>query len=246
VPRRLFIAGVVVIALLGLGLLLAAGVEKVRDAAERSKCNLTQVALALNNYQAHHGGLPPATVYGKGGEPLYSWRVLILPYIDQEELYGEFRLDEPWDSPHNLGLLPRMPGLYAPPGRKASMVPPHHTTLQVFVGREAAFEERPQVRRETADAGKPQVGLKVPDDFPDGQHNTFLFVEAGEPVPWTKPGELAYDPKGPLPELRCLFRDGFRACMADCSRRFVPKGTPEATMRALITRDGGDHPGEDW
>jgi hypothetical protein len=75
------------------------------------------VALALHNYHDKHGRLPPAVVYGEDGKPLHSWRVLLLPFIAQGELYREFKLDEPWDSPHNLALLPRMPATFAPPFR---------------------------------------------------------------------------------------------------------------------------------
>jgi hypothetical protein len=65
-------------------------------------------------------------------------------------------------------------------------------------------------------------------------------------VPWTKPQELTYDPDGPLPELHGLFRDGFRACTADGAYRFLRKGTAEATLRALISRNGGDALGVEW
>jgi hypothetical protein len=184
------------------------------------------------NYQDVHGRLPPAVVYGDYGKPLLSWRVLILPFIDQPSLYKEFRLDEPWDSPHNIQLLPKMPRTYAPPPGKAEKVPPHHTVFKVFVGKGAAFEG--------------SQGLRLSADFPDGTCNTLLVVEAGEPVPWTKPDDLAYEPAGPLPDLRCLFKDGFRACMADCSRQWVRKDISEATLRAAITRNGGDTLGEDW
>src|SRR5919201_819842 len=98
------------------------------------------------NYHDQHDRLPPAVVYGEYGQPLYSWRVLILPYIEQDELYKEFKLDEPWDSPHNLRLLPRMPATYAPPRGKASKVPPHHTVCHVFVGQGTAFEGRQGLR----------------------------------------------------------------------------------------------------
>jgi hypothetical protein len=186
----------------------------------------------MHNYHDTHGRLPPAVVYGADGKPLVSWRVLILPFIEQLDLYEQFRLDEPWDSPHNLRLLSQMPRTYAPPPGKAWKVPPYHTVCHVFVGPGTAFEG--------------QEGLQFPSDFPDGLSNTLLFVEAGEPVPWTKPEDLPYDPERPLPELRCLFHDGFRACMADASRRFVPKRTNQATLRAAITRNGGDAPGPDW
>jgi hypothetical protein len=186
----------------------------------------------MHSYEAKHGRLPPAVVYGEDGEPLHSWRVLIRPFIDQQELYEQFKLDEPWDSPHNLALLPRMPATYAPPPGKASKVPPHHTVLQVFVGRGTAFEGR--------------QGLRLAADFPDGTSDTFLVVEAGRPVPWTKPEDLAYDPEGPLPDLRGLFRDGFRAGMADGMMRWVKRGAKERDLRAAITRNGGEAFGPDW
>jgi len=147
-------------------------------------------------------------------------------------LYDQFHLDEPWDSPHNVRLLDRMPSTYAPPRLKQSLVPPHHTVCHVFVGPGTAFEGRD--------------GLKFTVDFPDSTSNTLLFVEAGEPVPWTKPEEIVYDPAGPLPPLRGLFRDGFRACTADGSRRFVHSDITEGTLRAAITRNGGESLGPDW
>src|SRR5579871_2644436 len=186
----------------------------------------------MHNYHAVHGRLPPAVVYGKDGRPLYSWRVLLLPYFNQGDLFNEFRLDEPWDSPHNLGLLPRMPATYAPPAGKAWKVPPGHTVCKVFYGKGAAFEGR--------------EGLRLDKDLPDGTATTFLVVEAGEPVPWTKPEDLPFDPDGPLPDMRRLFDFGFRAGPADCSGYNVRKEVSEKTLRAAITRNGGETLGPDW
>src|SRR2546428_70002 len=132
----------------------------------------------MHGYADKDGRLPPAVVYGKDGKPWHSWRVLILPFVEQEELYRQYRLNEPWDSPHNLQLLPKMPYLYAPPPGKIGRVPPHHTICHVFVGPATAFEI--------------EQGPSLREDFPDGTSNTFLIVEAGEPVPWTKPDELLY------------------------------------------------------
>ena len=75
--------------------------------------SMKQVALALRTYCGEHGGLPPAFVTDKNGKPLYSLRVLILPYINRQELYSEFHLDEPWDSPANIKLLRSMPSEFA-------------------------------------------------------------------------------------------------------------------------------------
>ena len=78
-------------------------------------------------------------LYSKDGKPLHSWRVLILPQLDENTHYKEFRLDEPWDSPHNLPLLQRMPRVYAAPKRVDDPDEPNTTYLQVFVGDGAAF-----------------------------------------------------------------------------------------------------------
>ncbi len=186
-----------------------------------------QIVLALHNYESAHGTVPPAVVYGENGRPLYSWRVLILPYIEEEALFKEFHLDEPWDSPHNVRFVERMPISYRGAKWTREMtVPPNHTIIHCFLGPGAAFEGR--------------EGLRLEKDFPDGTPNTLFLVEAGAPVPWTKPEEIAYDPSGPVPRPRGPFRDGFRACMADGSRRFVRYDTDEATLRALITRNGGE------
>lgn len=187
----------------------------------------------MHNYESEHGWLPPAVVYGESGRPLYSWRVLLLPYVEERELYQQFHLDEPWDSAHNLPLLDRMPMTYAPPPGKTSKVPAHHTVYHVFVGKGTPFEE-----------GRELTFSK--DDFPDGISNTILIIEADPPVPWTKPEDLPFDPAGPLPRLDRLFHDLIRVGLSDGSVRHVRKDISETTLRAAITRNGGELLGDDW
>src|SRR5882672_4340583 len=67
--------------------------------------DLKQLALAMHNYHSAYGQLPPAAVRDKNGKLLLSWRVLILPYIEQDNLFKEFKLEEPWDSDHNKKLI---------------------------------------------------------------------------------------------------------------------------------------------
>jgi Protein of unknown function (DUF1559) len=218
---------------LGLALAIAAA-GWVMDQSDRRDPRLGQLAQALRAHNDQHGRLPPAFAYGPDGLPLLSWRVLVLPSLGQNELFNEFHLDEAWDSPHNLALLPRMPDIYAPPRWKRSKVPAYHTVCHVFVGKGAAFEGT--------------EGLRVPADFPDGSFNTFLVVEAGKPVPWTKPEDLPYDPEGPLPDLRGLFRDGFRAASAGDEGwvTFIKAGESEKKIREWIVRYDGDGPSSDW
>jgi hypothetical protein len=234
-----------VLAYLGVGLLglgccvLLPCTQKVLDGEGwvYSQNRVKQIGLGLLGYHEVYGKLPPAVVTDKAGRPLYSWRVLLLPFMEQQDLYKQFRLDEPWDSPHNQQFLKAdaAAACYSPYGLGGD--PPGTTRYQVFVGPGTAFE-------------LPGLTFK---DIADGPENTILVVEAGRAVPWSKPEDLAYDPGGPLPPLGGLFgkpvhflcyevgrRPGFNACFADGSARFIPSDNDEQTLRALITRNGSE------
>jgi RNA polymerase sigma factor (sigma-70 family) len=197
---------------------------------ERSANNLKLLGLAMHRYHKAHGKLPPAVLFSKEGKPLHSWRVLLLPHLGQKALAGQFKLDEPWDSDHNQKLLARMPEVYAPvrnPPKK-----PFATYYQVLTGDGTAFD------------GK--KGLRIPRDFPDGTSNTILIVEAWEAVPWTRPVDVPYDAKKPLPKLGGLFKEGFNVTLVDGSARFVKRSISNQTLRHAITRNDGEVPGADW
>src|SRR5262245_56385584 len=98
---------------------------------------LRQLGAAFHKFEVKHGHLPAAAILGKDGKPLLSWRVAILPFIDQDELYKQFHLDEPWDSENNKKLLERMPAEYADPQIKCE---PGRTVYQAVVGPGLAFE----------------------------------------------------------------------------------------------------------
>jgi hypothetical protein len=192
----------------------------------RGMNDLKQIVLAMHNYENAYGALPPATIYSKDGKPLLSWRVAILPFIEEEALYRQFKLDEPWDSPNNKPLLAKMPKLYAP--ARGRTKEPHSTPYQVFTGPLAPFQLTPD--------GSAPFGAKGPrlTQFVDGTSNTLLVVEAAESVSWTKPEDLAYDDKKPVPKLGAAFRGGFLAAFADGAVRFLPGTLDEQTLRALI------------
>ncbi len=221
-------------------IVLLMAVQRVREAADRAvtKNNLMQMSLAMNSYADGYQTWPPAAICDANGKPLLSWRVAILPYIEQGALYQQFKLDEPWDGPHNSKLLAQMPKDYA--FRDDKITPTGYTHFRVFVGNGAAFDPPRPMGPHGVTPGTPH------DDFTDGKANTILVVEAATPVPWTKPEELEYDPDGPLPPLGGHFSDGFYAATANVSVRMIPKSVSEKTLRAAITRNAGDELGSDW
>lgn len=212
--------------------LLVPATTSARLSARRSQSinNLKQIGLALHNYHSVNNHLPPGVIADKEGKPLLSWRVAILPYIEQAALYNEFHLDEPWDSAHNKPLIARMPTTYARPGAQAD---PGKTFYRGFSGESTVFD--PKV--------KDGVGFH---DVTDGTSNTLAIVEAKTAVTWTKPDqEIPFDP---APEkARNILKDlgghspgGFNALMLDGSVRFIKESINVNVLRALITRNGGE------
>jgi hypothetical protein len=156
--------------------------------------------------------------------PLLNWRVAILPFLGEEALFKEFKLDEPWDGDHNRKLISKMPRVYAPV--RGTTKESGMTYYQVFNGPDAPFNG--------------MIGPRAPSAFQDGMAATFLVVEGGEPVTWTSPRDVDYDAKKPLPKLGGLFPEGFHAAMGDGVVRFVPRGADEKAIRATITPSGND------
>jgi hypothetical protein len=229
-PKEL-VAGVSGLAAVGTALLLPA-VQKVRQAAARisSQNNLKQIVLACLNYETAYGHFPH-DITDKNGKPLLSWRVAILPFVEQDNLYKQFKLDEPWDSEHNKPLSQAAVKVFESP--QADPTPPGMTHYKAFVGPGTAFER-----------GKP---LKILD-FTDGTSNTILVIEAGDAVPWAKPEDIPFDPKKALPKLALPgVADFVNLAMADGSVRTVNvTKLTEKTLKAAITRNGGEPLDADW
>ena len=114
--------------------LLLPATQSAREAARRAQCtnNIKQIMLAMHNYLSANNSFP-RDITDKDGKPLLSWRVAILPYIEQAELYNKFKLDEPWDSPHNKELLKEMPPTFLCPSR--AKPGPFTTSYRGFVAR---------------------------------------------------------------------------------------------------------------
>jgi hypothetical protein len=202
--------------------------------------HLKQIGLAMHAYHDSYNRLPAAATPAAGGanfpfppvpnpnRPAVSWRVLMLPYLEQDNLYKMYRMDEPWDSATNRRILDQMPEVYAA-GRKK----PGQTTTpyQVFVGPGTPFEPGAQVSI---------TGI------PDGTSNTIFVAESATEVPWTKPEDTPFTLNGPLPKLGNPARDRFYVVMGDGSVRIVPKSVTDATLRKAIDRRDGMPLGPDW
>lgn len=194
---------------------------KAPGAAKSQAINsLRQIGIACHAYMDVHSHLPAAAITSKEGKALLSWRVALLPYLDQEALHRQFKLDEPWDSPHNLKMLHKMPAVFA-----ASSDSGNKTPYRVFTGPDTLFDGMKGAR---------------PADVRDGFSNTFLVVEAKESVPWTKPDELSYDKKKPLPALGGSEKDVIFVLWADGSVSRMPLRYNEEVFRALITPRGNE------
>jgi Protein of unknown function (DUF1559) len=188
--------------------------------------NLKRLSLAMFNFVSANQGRFPAAAIRKDGKPPLSWRVALLPYLDVyrgARLYQKFRLGEPWDSTHNKALLEEMPSEYEAVAGSAAA--PYSTYYQGLVGPGALFDENEGTRIE---------------DVTDGLQWTLMFVEAAEPVPWTKPEDLSFDKTKPLPKLGGQFEDGFYVAFVDGSVRILSRKIAPETLRALIMRSDGE------
>ncbi len=202
------------------GLLLPA-VQAAREAARRmsSMNNLKQIMLALLNYESAYRKLPPQAITDADGNPLLSWRVAILPFIEQNDLYEQFHLDEPWDSEHNIKLLDKMPAIY------------HHPSHPPKLGMASYLAPIGQ------GIGLTEDGLRF-RDITDGTSNTIAVVEVSPDrvVPWTKPEDLDVDENTIDMWMNPM---GANVAFFDGSVRFIPFEVDEEVLQNYFTtRDG--------
>jgi hypothetical protein len=188
-----------------------------------------QIALAMHNYLDSQGAFPPQASVDANGKPLLSWRVLILPYLEEKALYDQFHLDEPWDSEHNRPLVDKMPSIYADPASsvQAAIGEKGRTTFVVPVGDKLLF------------GGKEGTKLR---DIKDGLSNTILLVEVPpqKAVIWTKPDDWQVNIESPLQDLLRNDRDWFIIASCDGSVRRLSKAIDPVVLRAMLTPAGGE------
>lgn len=226
--RRLALA----LPLLAVGLAVAAPVPKLeaepgpatKQQLRTARQRMADILIALHNYHDAVGHFPANVTDGKGVTTL-SWRVQLLPYLEQNALYEKFDLKEAWDGPNNRKLIADMPDCFAPARGKTKNA--GDTFYQGFEGNGTMF----QTGRKTRIA-----------DISDGTSNTIAVVEAGEPVTWTKPGDIPFDAKAAeLPKLGGVFDVEFFVGMCDGSVRLaLTKHIDPAQFLMRVTANGGE------
>jgi hypothetical protein len=206
--------------------------SKVRGPSMRTATinNLKQIGLACHAYHDVHKRLPsPRMTTKKDGKDVdveLSWRVTVLPFLDQNPLLKSFDDSRGWDDPKNAALRDPMPSIFLcfyrePPAGSI------RTPFQYFTGPGTLF---------------PHNGPRGLDEIRDGQGRTFLLAESDETVIWTRPADMAIAPAQPLP----LPQDHFVAVLADGSTRVIQRDqVSDAVLRQLINPND-NKPAPDW
>lgn len=228
----LAVAGVVMLACGGILIaLLLPAVQAAREAARRTQCanNLKQIGLAMHNYHDTYNMFPPAFTVDENGNPLHSWRVLLLPFLEQAALYDQFDLNEPWDSPQNRAAAAFMPATYGcPSSPDTSSQSPNYMVIN---GPGMLFN------------GPTQTATR---EISDGTSNTLMVVEvSGATTLWTEPVELdasrmTFSIGGGPGEIGSHHPGGAQVMFADGSVRFMSNTVPPNVLQSMATRAGGE------
>ncbi|MFN5298872.1 MAG: DUF1559 domain-containing protein [Planctomycetaceae bacterium] len=209
--------------------LLLPAVQQAREAARRAQCknNLKQIALAMHNYHDSYGTFPPAVTYSADGKPMHSWRVLLLPFLDEVALHAQYNMNEPWNSPANSQLLSRMPKVYGCPSSPPELGVTHYA---VPVGPRTMFP--------------PERGVAA-REITDGTSATLMVIETfGTSLNWMAPVDMTVSAGVPGAQpvaFSSLHTGGFHVSLADGSVRYLSYdvATPQV-LDAMLSRDGGE------
>jgi hypothetical protein len=195
------------------------------------KSNMHNIGLALHAYHEAHGHYPPAYIADANGKPMHSWRVLILPYLNQQPLFDAYRMDEPWDGPNNSKLQKWMPPVYRCPSDKPVT---NCSSYLAVVGMETAWPNDQFVSNADFKNG-------------DGAANTIQIVESSNSgINWMEPRDLDFKQiiqqvkNAQNPHLGSSHPHSDNVLLADGSIHWLEKDTSEKRLKALLTIRGGE------
>lgn len=224
--------------LVGVGIaLLLPSVQAARESARIMTCtqNLKQIGLAMQGYHQKYGCFPPAFVADKQGKPKHSWRVLILPFLEEKDLYAKYRFDEPWNGPHNMALAVQMPKVYRCPSDYDD--DRSRTSYAMIVGPHAV-SNAPTSRR-------------LSDIKENGTKTIMLAEAANSKIQWLEPRDLnvkdmtfrpdAGDPRGPSPEHHSDIASNhavkIKVLLCDGTVHDVEKTLDEKSLKTMLNAD---------
>ncbi len=226
-PQPLALVGPL-IALMDLSMSKAREEAKAKTEKYISANNLKIIGLAVHNFYSNYNRFPSDIVDKKTGKPLLSWRVAILPYLEHEALYKQFKLDEPWDSPNNIQLVKKLPKVYSALGKIEIDEKGNALTQYLGIrGPGCLFEPNDQIR----------IGA-----ITDGTSNTIMIVEAKKGAVWSKPEDFDFNDTKliNINVLGGVFPGGVHTVFCDGSVRFLSDKTSPDLLKALFTRAGSE------
>jgi hypothetical protein len=190
---------------------------------------LQLIAKGCHKFEEANKKLPATANYDKEGKPLLSWRVHILPYMNQNNLYKLFRLDEPWDSEHNIKLLKMLPDCYF--GMAAN---PNQDNLEAG----KTIYLRPTGKGTLFDGSTaPTFAMMT-----DGTVSTMLAVVAGDDhaVEWTRPVDWKFDSEKPWQGLGVKKGEKLKIVTADGAGHRIRDDIDDVQLRNLVNPQDGD------
>ncbi|MBX9789798.1 MAG: DUF1559 domain-containing protein [Pirellulales bacterium] len=194
----------------------------------KSLVNLRQIGLAMHNFHSAYGSFPPALVRGPDGTPWHSWREILLPFLEQQNLYEQYRFDEAWDGPNNKLLIEKMPDVYSDPIHGENK--DHFTHYAAITGEGTAFTAEGL----KFDGRKPVLGKDTRiSAIADGLSNTLLVgsISPAEKVPWTKPQDLVLADDFPVPGDKGGFALPYKLPVGNCGAFLVADGSVQLLAR---------------
>lgn len=223
-----------------------------RNAPPRSQCknNLKQVGLAFHNWADAHDGRFTDAIVRDDGRPPHSWRIELLPYIDEAPLFNEYDQSLAWNSAANIKFAQRKIRVYQCPALPEPLRQNDqgqvYTAYATVIGKDTLFPD-----------GK---GTRL-REIEDGTSNTALVVEAcGQQIVWSEPRDIEMaarnvginlpsskpnQSRGVWSSFHGLFHSrGAHVLLADGSVRWISKDTDLQVLNALLTRKGGETVGD--